>query len=198
MTKVYPHTPTCSSYMTSTRETFTIWMKSLVFHGNGCTVFDSNGEIVYRIDNYGRKCSGSEVYLMDLRGKVLFSIQPKKLQVFGCWDGYKWSDSAVNKESPWFQVRKDLNILRKDMSCSVTLGCGKSKASCYKMVGLAGKSAFKIIDTDDRIIAEVKQKQSSSGVSLGDDVLTLTVEPQIDHSLITALVTVYGLMNHKM
>ena len=74
--KVHPQAqmPTCSSYMTSKKETFTISMKSLVFHGNGCTVFDSNEEIIYRIDNYDKK-SSNEVHLMDLRGKVLFSIR---------------------------------------------------------------------------------------------------------------------------
>ncbi|KAI8569458.1 hypothetical protein RHMOL_Rhmol02G0281000 [Rhododendron molle] len=44
---------------------------------------------------------------------------------------------------------------------------------------------------------QVKQKQLSSGVILGDDVLTMVVEPQIDHSLVMALVTVYGLMRER-
>lgn len=63
------------TYMTSKlgHETFTIWMKSLLFHTYGCTVFNSKGEIVYRVDNYGSKCS-REIHLMDLRGKVLFTI----------------------------------------------------------------------------------------------------------------------------
>lgn len=83
MARVYPQTSTSSSsfsstnpYITMRRETFTLWMKSLVYHGNGCTVFDSKGNIIYRIDNYNRKCS-KEVYLMDLQGKVLFSIRQK-------------------------------------------------------------------------------------------------------------------------
>ncbi|CAK9184617.1 unnamed protein product [Ilex paraguariensis] len=184
--------------MTLERETFTLWMKSLVFHGNGCTVYGSNGEIVYRIDNYyNSKCS-DEVYLMDLRGQVLFSIRRKKLNVFGLWDGYKWSGSKVVEERPWFQVRKNSKILRGTMNCEVTLGCDKAKGKCYKIVGLVGKSAFKIMDSEGRLVAQVKQKQSSSGVPLGDDVMTLEVEPQIDHSLIMALVTVYGLINHKL
>lgn len=81
MSKVYPKTPSpssssSSSSMTSKRETFTVWMKSLVLHGSGCTVFDTNGEIVYRIDNYEKNRS-NEVYLMDLKGNVLFSIRRK-------------------------------------------------------------------------------------------------------------------------
>ncbi|KAK9265894.1 hypothetical protein L1049_021601 [Liquidambar formosana] len=197
MAKVYPQTATCSTYITSRRETFTIWMKSLVVHGNGCTVFDSNGEIVYRIDNYDKKCS-NEVYLMDRQGKVLFTIQRKKLRVFGRWDGYKRSASKVNKEKPWFQVRKNFNVFEENLTCQVTVGYTKAKACCYRMEGLAGKLAFKIIDSDGDLIAEIKQKQSSSGIMLGNDVLTLSVEPHIDHSLIVALVAIHGLINHKM
>ncbi|KAJ9173583.1 hypothetical protein P3X46_016703 [Hevea brasiliensis] len=108
-------------------------MKSLVCHTNGCTVFDSNGEIIYRVENYDIKCS-NEVHLMDLRGRVLVTIKRKRLLVFGRW----------------------------------------------------------------YVVAEVKKKQSSSGIALGDDLLTLIVEPHTDHSLIMAIVTVYGLINYKM
>lgn len=92
MAKVYPQTapsPSSSSLCSET-ESFTIWMKSLIYHTNGCTVFDSNGDIVYRVDNYDRKCS-REVYLMDLRGNVLFTIRKKvskrkwRFLRFWCW-----------------------------------------------------------------------------------------------------------------
>lgn len=78
MAKVHPRAPVSSApcYFTSKQETFTIWMKSLVLSGNGCTVFDSNGHVVYRVDNYNCK-SGNQVLLMDSRGKVLFTILRK-------------------------------------------------------------------------------------------------------------------------
>ncbi|KAI7989727.1 Protein LURP-one-related 3 [Camellia lanceoleosa] len=142
--------------MTSTRETFTIWMKSLVFHGNGCTVFNSNGKIVYRIDNYDKK-SSNEVYLMDLQGKVLFSIRRKKLSFLGHWDIYKWSGSKMNKlEKPWYQARTHSNFLGREMAC-------ETKAIIFRCCGGS-----------------------------------LVVEPQTDHSLVMALVTVYGLMTDKI
>lgn len=83
MSRVYPKTPSHSSpsYITSKPESFTIWMKSLVFNTRGCTVYNSKGEIVYRVDNYDNKC-GQEVYLMDIRGKVLFSLLQKVLYIF--------------------------------------------------------------------------------------------------------------------
>ena len=77
MAKVHPHqAPSLSPYLTSEKETFTIWMKSLVYHTNGCTVYNSNGQIVFRVDNYEKKCS-NEVHLMDLKGKVLYTIRKK-------------------------------------------------------------------------------------------------------------------------
>nr|XP_004245620.2 protein LURP-one-related 11-like isoform X1 [Solanum lycopersicum] len=184
-------------YVSPRRETFTLWMKSLVYHGNGCTVYDSNGNIVYRIDNYNSKRS-KEVHLMDRNGKVLFSIRNRKVPVFGHWDGYKWSyDGITSKEMPWFQVKKIHNVLRgENVNCySVILGCN-SEATCYNII-LATKS-IKIVNQHGRLVAEVKQKQANSGVLLGDDVLTLMVEPHVDQSLIMALVTVCGLIHHKI
>lgn len=82
--KVHPRGLLSSSssapcYFSSKRETFTIWMKSLVLNGKGCTVFDSDGHIMYRVDNYNSK-SNNEVYLMDFDGGVLFTIL-KKVQL---------------------------------------------------------------------------------------------------------------------
>lgn len=60
----------------SKAEIFTVWMKSLIMQGNGLTVFNGNGQIIYRIDNYDEKNS-REVFLMDLAGKLLFTVRRK-------------------------------------------------------------------------------------------------------------------------
>lgn len=54
----------------------TVWRKSLLFNGNGFTVFDSKGNLVFRVDNYS---SGSrdEIVLMDAAGKPLLTIRKK-------------------------------------------------------------------------------------------------------------------------
>ncbi|KAA8520808.1 hypothetical protein F0562_011481 [Nyssa sinensis] len=172
-------------------------MKSLVFHGNGCTVYNSDGEIVYRIDNYDRKCS-NEVFLMDLTGKVLCTLLRKKLGAFWHWEGYKYNDPKVKNEKPWFQVRKNCKFLKRNSECQVTMGCYEARTSCYRIEGNALKLALKIVNSEGGVVAEVKQKQSSSGIVLGDDVLSLVVEPHVDRSLVMALVAVYGLIGNKM
>ncbi|GLT78245.1 hypothetical protein SLA2020_497850 [Shorea laevis] len=188
MAKVYPEAaPIEASCMCSERKTFTIWMKSLVYQANGCTVFDSKGEIVYRVDNYDSKCS-SEVFLMDGQGKVLCTIKRKRLRIFGRWDGYR-----PNAGKPWFQVRKYSKVLVGDLACEVRVGDCK-----YWILSLAHKAAFRIVDIDGAVVAEAKQKQVCSGILLGDDVLSLEVKPHFDHSLIMALITVNGLINRKL
>jgi hypothetical protein len=59
-------------------EVFTIWMKSLVLNGSGCTVYDSAGSIVYRVDNYGAR-RAADVCLMDVAGNVVLQILKKKV-----------------------------------------------------------------------------------------------------------------------
>lgn len=88
MAKIHPNLSISSSTNTtnccscsSERETYTIWMKSLVFHGNGCTVYNSRGDVVFRVDNYQQRCS-REVFLMDSSGKVLFSMKRKVIFSF--------------------------------------------------------------------------------------------------------------------
>ena len=101
MGKVHPLTSTSidsSSAATSRRESFTIWMKSLLMQANGCTVYNQKGEIVYRIDNYDHKNS-NEVYLMDLQGKVLFTILRKVINL----------NESVNIFTTTFE-RKRLNL----------------------------------------------------------------------------------------
>ncbi|XP_042950338.1 protein LURP-one-related 4-like [Carya illinoinensis] len=202
MDKIHPHISTVSPkyFTTSEGETFTVWMKSLLYHTYGCTVFNSKGEIVYRVDNYSKKCS-HEVHLMDLRGNTLFTIRRrKKFLAFGCWDGYRCSGSTLtNKlEKPWFKVQRYCGMLRGDVACQITVGYDKYDKYWIVRILDAGKAAFRIVDVDGGVVAEAKAKHSGSGVVLGDDVLTLEVVPYIDHSLILALVIVYGLIRGRL
>ncbi|TKY70931.1 LURP-one-related 4 [Spatholobus suberectus] len=192
MAKVYPQEPTSSPCMSYGRETYTLWLKSLVFHSNGCTVYDSNGVIVYRVDNYDTK-GRRDVNLLDLRGRVLCTIH-KRLLAFGRWDVYRCSDSnCKTQEKPWFQVKRCYKIITRKVTCQITVECQKY---CIEKTG--GKTAFRIVDIDGDIVADAKQKHSSSGVVLGNDVLSLDVEGGIDHALIMAFVTVFGLICGRM
>lgn len=97
MGKVHPqalHSST-TCHLTSKQETFTLWMKSLVLNGKGCTVFDSNGQIAYRVDNYN--CSHrNEVHLMDQKGNVLFTILKKVHKFTAIYMTNCWKSSTID------------------------------------------------------------------------------------------------------
>ncbi|XVF86981.1 hypothetical protein PTKIN_Ptkin18bG0084100 [Pterospermum kingtungense] len=201
MAKIHPQTPYPQSpFTTSKQETFTIWMKSLILSGKGCTVFDSSGHIVYRVDNYNSKCS-NQVCLMDSAGKVLFTIQRKKFKLVKLWEGYRIFNGTSKDEgrNPAFQVRKSLRILRADSICEIIIWLDQDQpCQYYQIETCPDNSTFKIVDKLGGLIAEVKRKQSRCGISLGEDVLTMVVEPHVDHSLVMGLVVVYSLINSKM
>ncbi|KAI9119717.1 hypothetical protein K1719_009106 [Acacia pycnantha] len=194
MAKVHPFLH--SSPTTSKQETFTIWMKSLILNGNGCTVFDSQGQIVFRVDNYNIRCA-REVFLMDQKGKVLFTILRKKYKFSRVWEGFR---SNNEQKEPNFLVRsKVCRIQREALTYEVMLGLDKKQPYFHIIECCTCKSSFcKISDQFGGIVAELRRKKTSCGVELGEDVLSMVVEPNIDLSLIMGLVVAYCLINSKM
>lgn len=58
----------------------TVWRKSLLMSCNGFTVIDSNGNLVYRVDNY-RERRPQEVTLMDGTGKPILTMRRRKVNI---------------------------------------------------------------------------------------------------------------------
>ncbi|PAN49708.1 hypothetical protein PAHAL_9G470000 [Panicum hallii] len=186
-------------------EVFTIWMKSLVLNGSGCTVYDSAGSIVYRVDNYGAR-RAADVCLMDLAGNVVLQILKKKLGFGRRWEGYRWSDQEQElRRRPWFKVARAW-AWRGPSRCTCELsgdGAGLDAAATVRYRMDDGRIALsrgaRIVDGATGLaVAEVKRKTTAAGVALGADVLTLAVEPGVDRSIIMGLVLVHGLINRAM
>lgn len=67
--KAYP----TSEETTTTKKILTVWRKSLVMSCKGFTVIDSQGNLVYRVDNYcGRP---HEITLMDASGNSVLTLR---------------------------------------------------------------------------------------------------------------------------
>ncbi|KAJ1390763.1 Tubby-like, C-terminal [Sesbania bispinosa] len=191
MAKVRLHQALSSS---ATSSHYTIWMKSLVLNGKGLTVYDSNGQIVYRVDNYNSK-GRHEVYLMDFKGSILFTILRKKFKWSTFREGYRYS-ATENHKTPSFLVRKASIIPRSGASFyEASLGLDENKPYCYKIQSSTFKSGCKILDQFGGPVAELERKKATCGVDLGDDVLMMIVEPNIDLSLIMGLVVAYCHIN---
>ncbi|KAL6613868.1 hypothetical protein ACP70R_036138 [Stipagrostis hirtigluma subsp. patula] len=80
-----PSTAADESQSLQQQAVYTVWMKSLVFNGNGCTVYGADGRVAFRVDNYGCR-GGREVFFMDHAGNTLIRIQRKSFGVFKRWE----------------------------------------------------------------------------------------------------------------
>ncbi|CAL4959586.1 unnamed protein product [Urochloa decumbens] len=182
------------------KQVYTVWMKSLVFNGYGCTIYGQDGRVAYRVDNYACR-RRREVYVMDSGGKTLIKLLKKNFGVFKTWTGYSYCNGSAGLEQedskPWFSVHKSHQVLKKEglySSCAMVTICISGKM--YKIDGMSHKSEYRrISDPDGKVVAEMKRKQTGSGVVLGEDVLNLTVSPTADRLLVIGLVVVCGLLD---
>ncbi|XP_044973249.1 protein LURP-one-related 11-like [Hordeum vulgare subsp. vulgare] len=176
------------------QQTYTVWMKSLVFNGNGCTVYGPDGAVAFRVDNYGCR-GGREVFFMDRAGNALIRIRRKGFGAFRRWEVCRCAHNGGQEEeeaTPWFTVRR-----AEKGGAAVAMHGGAG--TCYKIDGCsARKSEYRIRGADGAVVAEVARKQTPAGVVLGEDVLTLTVAPEADHLLLLGLIVVRGLINRSL
>ncbi|KAJ9547562.1 hypothetical protein OSB04_020105 [Centaurea solstitialis] len=199
MTKVYP-TPIIpvaisapkSSAAGKNPQVFTVWKKSLVFNCDGFTVFDSNGNLVFRVDNYVAGRNG-EIVLMDASGRPLLTIRRKSLSLSDSWQVYD-GETTVN---PLLSVKKHLNVFHTKSLAYVTKDGSKNntRIPMYQIHGSYARRCCVIYDDTQRSVVEIRSKEAKGGtVSLGMDVFRLVVQPLIDPSLSMALVIILDQM----
>jgi len=100
MTKVYPNVAPAAAANEKQRQllklkssnnaldadhavVLTVWKKSLLFNCNGYTVFDSKGNLLFRVDNYmATSGSNGEIVLMDAAGKPLLTMRRKVYYIY--------------------------------------------------------------------------------------------------------------------
>ncbi|XP_044353922.1 protein LURP-one-related 11-like [Triticum aestivum] len=176
------------------QQAYTVWMKSLVFNGNGCTVYGLDGAVAFRVDNYGCR-GGREVFFMDRAGNALVRIRRKGFGIFRRWEVCRCAQNGGKEEeeaTPWFSVR-----WAEKGGATVAMHGGAGM--CYTIDGCsARKSEYRVHGVDGAVVAEVARKQTPAGVVLGEDVLTLTVASEADQLLFLGLVVVRGLINRSL
>ncbi|KAK9276521.1 hypothetical protein L1049_006055 [Liquidambar formosana] len=180
----------------------TVWRKSLLFSCNGFTVIDSDGNLVYRVDNYIGGQRPQEVILMDGLGKTVLTIhrRPKKLRLQDNWLVYEGevgdccNINATTKPSkePIWCVRKHINILH-NANCSllahVFRGTSSDKRHAYVIEGSYAHRSCKVLDESRKVVAEIKRKEAMiGGISFGVEVFLLIVWPGFDRGFAMALV----------
>ncbi|KAK9070028.1 hypothetical protein SSX86_010427 [Deinandra increscens subsp. villosa] len=207
MTKVYPKS-VISPLVSSDKQRFsgestttsgrnpnpvvlTVWKKSLLFSCDGFTVYDTNGNLVFRVDNYaaGNK---AEVVLMDASGHSLVTIRRKRPSLTECWTVYD-GETAVN---PRFSVTKHVSFRNGKSLAHVMSTTGSSKKRvAYEIEGCYAQRCCVVYDDKRRRVAEIQRKEAAvGGVAFGGDVFRLVVQPEIDSTVAMALVVILDQM----
>ncbi|GAA0147271.1 hypothetical protein LIER_07012 [Lithospermum erythrorhizon] len=188
----------------------TVWKKSLLLNCQGFTVYDSNGSIIFRVDNYlaGNK---DQIVLMDASGGALLNIRRKKLSLADNWVVYD-GDTSTN---PRYSVTKHMNLLSNNKTLahvtSITpnknnkIHVGedgsssspkKNKSPIFEIEGSYTRRCCSIYDSVGRKkVAEIKRKEAAKGMVLGVDVFSLVLQrEQIDLAFAMSLVLVLDQM----
>lgn len=186
----------CSSPSpTFSPSTFTVWKRSLIFNANGFAVFDSLGNLVFRVDNYSSNAKRL-LFLMDAVGNVLLTIRHKRLSFNDRWDAFRGDCYGCGIKPAFSVIQSVSTILSGKPSAKVVLNPRKGRKtsiSDYEIEGSRYKpsSSFTVFGASREIIAQVTRKQATPGIMLGDDVLSLVVQPGIDKTLVMGLLIIF-------
>ncbi|XP_012086809.1 protein LURP-one-related 17 isoform X1 [Jatropha curcas] len=177
----------------------TVWRKSLLVNCNGFTVINSNGDLVYRVDNYIVR--PHELVLMDASGKSILTMhRKKKLGLGDSWLVYEGevgkccSTTRISKKPIW-SVKKHSNILQasknnnnNNVLAYVFRGTAEKRYS-YVIEGSYTQRSCKVVDESRTTVAEIKRKEAIvRGVSFGVEVFVLVVHGGFDPGFAMALV----------
>ncbi|KAJ6844376.1 protein LURP-one-related 8-like [Iris pallida] len=190
MAKIFPNSPAIESAPSAAAaETMTVWRKSLLFNCKGFTVFDSKGNLLFRVDNYSARSSG-EIVLMDSSGKPLLTIRRKRLSLGENWLIYDGEEVV----KPRFSVRKHVTLFGSGEIAHVS-PCGfRNNLESYAVEGSYSRRKCTVYDSRRRPVAEVVRKEAAPGVALGGDVFRLRVQLELEPAFAMATVVVLDQM----
>ncbi|CAN6330346.1 unnamed protein product [Urochloa humidicola] len=184
---------------------FTVWKRSSMgFQGtDGFSVYDAAGALAFRVDNYSRrpKLFAGELLLMDGQGAPLLALRPQIFSMHDQWNCYKASEENQGKRTvshQLFSMRK-CSVLQKGHEAEVSMsGCSTGsghtgQGPSFLVEGCFRRRNCKIRNSNGEEVARIMRKKAetaSESLTLGDDVFSLVVEPNVDCTMIMAFVVI--------
>ncbi|KAK1436269.1 hypothetical protein QVD17_02048 [Tagetes erecta] len=158
----------------------TVWRKSLFVGCSGFTVINSNGDLVYRVDNYGSR-RRQELVLMDASGKPILTVSRSKV-----FEG----EISSKDQKPICRARKNVNILwPKVKRLARVYKEPYDEKSMYMIEGSYMDRSCKVLDESRNVVAEIRRKETvTKGVSFGQEVFDLIINQGIDSGLAMAII----------
>ncbi|MCL7051476.1 hypothetical protein MKW94_015944 [Papaver nudicaule] len=182
----------------------TVWKKSsMSFQGtDGFTVFNQQGELVFRVDNYSRKnrCLIGGVVLMDGIGRALMTLRPRLLSMQYQWNGYEGGEDKCRKapKTPIFSMRRRSICRKSNEEAEIFIGTADSSTNHVTSIlpdlrieGSFRRRKCSIFTHDGKKVAEIlRKKVNNTTVVLSDDVFSLVVEPGFNCDIVMAFVVI--------
>lgn len=169
----------------------TVSKTSLFFAGDGFTVYDSKGELVFRVDSYGPDIrERDELVLMDPHGRCLLTVRRKRPSLHQRWEGFL--GERTDGQKPIFSVKRSSIIGRSGVTVEVYGRQGEE----YQIEGSFAQRCCTIFDAGKESVAEIRRKvDASTNVVLGKDVFSLCLKPGFDGAFAMGLVLVLDQIN---
>ncbi|XP_024980649.1 protein LURP-one-related 12-like [Cynara cardunculus var. scolymus] len=169
----------------------TVMKTSLFFAGDGFTVYDTNAQIVFRVDSYGPDAhDAGELVLMDPSGRCVLTVRRKRPSLHQRWEGFL--GERKEGEKPIFSAKRSSMIGRSNVTVEVFGG----RTEEYVIEGSFGHRNCTIYDSEKETMAEMRRKvDSSTNMKLGKDVFWLTLKAGFDAAFAMGLVLVLDQTN---
>ncbi|KAJ4958172.1 hypothetical protein NE237_025283 [Protea cynaroides] len=174
----------------------TVLKTSLFFPGDGFSVYDTKGEVLFRVDSYGPDARlKDELVLMDAAGKCLITVRKKRPSLHQRWEGFL--GERCDGMKPIFSVKRSSIIGRSSVTVDVFGNPGEE----YQIEGSFPQRCCRFYNTTSpneskEPVAEIRRKVDlSTHVVLGKDVFSLCLKPAFDAAFAMGLVLILDQIN---
>ncbi|KAG4961628.1 hypothetical protein JHK82_038310 [Glycine max] len=167
----------------------TVLKTSLFFAGDGFSVYDCKGQLVFRVDSYGPDTRDiDELVLMDPNGRCLLTVRRKQRpSLHQRWEGFK--GERMDGDKPIFSVRRASIIGRSRASLTVEMYDNPGEE--YQIEGCFSQRCCTVFNVTKESVAEISRKvDPTTSVVLGKEVFSLCVKPGFDAAFAMGFVLV--------
>ncbi|XLR42770.1 hypothetical protein HN51_026797 [Arachis hypogaea] len=173
-------------YVSGEERNLTVLKTSRFFAGDGFTVYDCKGQLVFRVDSYGPDARDKdELVLMDPQGRCLLTVKRKRPSLHQRWEGFK--GERIDGDKALLSMKRTSLIGRSRASFIVEVY--DKPGVEYHIEGCFSQRCCKIYNAAKKLMAEIRRKvDSTTSVMLGKEVFSLCVKPGFDGALAMGLV----------
>ncbi|KAK7335991.1 hypothetical protein VNO80_28175 [Phaseolus coccineus] len=171
----------------------TVLKTSLFFAGDGFTVYDCKGQLVFRVDSYGPDTRDrDELVLMDPNGRCLLTVRRKRPSLHQRWEGFK--GERVDGDKPIFSVKRASIIGRA--RANLTVEMYDKPGEEYQIEGCFSQRCCTVFNVTKESVAEIRRKvDPTTSVVLGREVFSLCVKAGFDAAFAMGFVLVLDQIN---